>query len=1173
MLIFSRYKSYFKVLKIVSILSVVFLCLLRFSALGQNDALSTIRIQVLSTSAEQLQLDSLSMVPGSLIVAGIDTSDYSIDYFQSKLIWKNKPSIDSIQVSYRVFPFFLPVKYFHKNPKAIEQNILITPFYYNATDAQNSNQPFIDFGKVDYAGSFGRNLSFGNSQDVVLNSQFNLQLDGDLGDSIKLTGAITDNTIPFQPEGNTQQLQEFDRVFLQLKRKKATIAVGDYDIKKPAGYFMNFYKRVQGGLFSSGFKTGKNGENSFMIGASLAKGKFVRNVITALEGNQGPYKLIGPNGEQFFVVLAGTERVYIDGVIQSRGEGQDYIIDYNTAEVTFMPRRLITKDLRITVEFEFSDRNYLNSLFYVNDVWQVNEKLQLRFNAYSNQDAKNQPIQLSLDSAQKTFLSSIGDSIQFALYPSARFQDTFSNNKILYKKIDTFVNGTLHPNIFVFSTNPDSAKYSLAFTNVGFGTGNYIQSISTANGRVYEWIAPVNGIRQGDYEPVSVLVTPKKQQLFTAGATYQIDSNKVISVEAALSNYDPNTFSRLHNNTHNGVATKLNYAETRPIRNNKDVSLSTTVNYEFVQDRFKPLERFRNVEFARDWNITQQEKQEHEHLGNVQLTLQKNELGKLDYRFGSYLRGSSFKGFQHVASIAGSKKGYRLLLRGDYMQQASQLTQSDFVRPYLEFEKILSSKQLLTLGTRYLVEHNALKDGLKDTLLQTAFSFDALSVYLKNDPNHTNHFNAEYTLRHDRAAKNNVFKQSTEGHTFSLNTSITSIKNHDLKLTGAYRILSISDSTITILKPDESLLGRLDYNFTLFKGLISGNALYELGSGQELKREFTYVQVPAGQGMYVWRDYNGDNLKQLNEFELAIFPDEKLYIKLFTPTNQYIKAKYSVYNQSISLNPKSLLNQSKLKGIRKVISILNVQSAIQLNNRFVGKQGISQYNPFIQKFEDSLLINNSSSIINSFFINRFSAKWGVDYIQTLNGGKTLLNYGVDSRRNTEDQLRGRYNLSRYFTLQLAARQGRKTFRSQFLETRSYAIRYKLLEPGMTLLLLKNQFRIQSSYKYDIRKNAVQFGGEEAVFNSISMDLKYNFLSAGALNTRFTFSDIVFNGISNSTIGYTMLDGLQNGKNYLWGASFDKRLSRNIEMSLEYEGRKPASNPVIHTGRASVRAVF
>ena len=53
----------------------------------------------------------------------------------------------------------------------------------------------------------------------------------------------------------------------------------------------------------------------------------------------------------------------------------------------------------------------------------------------------------------------------------------------------------------------------------------------------------------------------------------------------------------------------------------------------------------------------------------------------------------------------------------------------------------------------------------------------------------------------------------------------------------------------------------------------------------------------------------------------------------------------------------------------------------------------------------------------------------------------------------------------------------------------------------------------------------------------------------------------------------VLDGLLNGRNWLWSAGLDKRVSKNIEMSLEYEGRRPAGSNVIHTGRASLRAIF
>jgi hypothetical protein len=1140
---------------------------------GGSRMFSNLRSKTLPV-ADTLYVDSLSLVGGSVRLVNIPDSDYVVLPEQSKIYWRNRPQQDSVTVTYRRMAIAFNKLYQHKSPGMVDSNYVF--LIYRPDENGTGSGSFVDFNQMEYNGSYGRSISLGNNQDVVLNSQFNLQVNGLILDSIRLQAAITDNTVPFQPEGNTQRLQEFDQIYINLQKGFHNLTLGDYNLEDPPSYFLNYFKRVQGIFYQDQIRLSKTVTNKIGLSGSVAKGQFARNIFDGQEGNQGPYKLTGNNGEQFFIVLANTERVYINNIPMERGENADYIINYNTGEIRFMPRRMISKDSRIQVEFEYQDRNYLNSLIYGYDELQVGKKLNIRFNAYSNQDAKNQSYLQNLDGNQKRFLSTIGDSIQNAFYPVI-VTDTFAANKILYKIVDTTIDGWYYDSVFVYSTNPDSAIYNLTFSFVGEGRGDYEISATNANGRVYDWVPRANGAPRGSYAPVQLLVTPKKQQVYTLTTTYAIDTLKIISLELAGSNVDPNLFSDIHNNTHWGLASKLNYNEARPFGKRDTLNRApwrweNKLAYEYVQDRFQTIAPYRNVEFGRDWNVPQQGAKPDEHLVDVGTRLVNQKAGTTGYMFSMYRRGTEYQGQRHIASYDYAWKQIKGGVLGNILTAADTGRNIRFLRPsaYAEytFRKLLNT----AIGGRFELEHNELKSRSADTLVPTAFSFDVTQLYIRNSASDLVNYGLTYMQRRDRLPRNNEFVAQSHSHNVEFRSAITRWRDHQLGFTGTYRKLIIDDSTFTTQKPEESLLGRLEYNGNILGGLITVNTMYEFGSGQEQKRAYTYVEVPAGQGIYTWNDYNGDGVQQANEFEVALYADQKRFIRVFTPTNEYVKVNYINYNQALSIEPANLFRSGDIKNWQKFVARFSDQLSIQVGNRLLSTAGYKVYNPFLKAEDDASIIFTNNAIANTFFFNRTSSRWGLDYNYLANNGKQLLNFGVESNTSAQHTGRLRWNLSKSFTFIHAQKIGYRAFSSPFTDNRSYHVDNWSSEPSLTWLN-RSVLRITLSYRHEERKNQELLGGQFAKIQTIDLNLRISRPSTGAIQLKGAYSNIYYDGTNNTSVSFIMLDALQKGSNYLWGMTWDRRVGKGIEMSLEYEGRLPGNNPVIHTGRMSLRAIL
>ena len=1108
---------------------------------------------------DTIVIDTFSVNPRTFQILNNNKESVSLDYkllpYKGLVVFLDIPN-DTLIFNYHPLLIDFSKKYY-KHPISLNRTIEQKQYHpsLNIINTVNSNNLF-QGTKLNRTGSISRGLMVGNNQDFSLNSNLNLQLSGMISPTMKILASVTDDNIPIQPQGNTQQLQDFDKVFIEVSDQKWKLTAGDFWIKNKDSYFLKYHKRGQGIHLKNKIIGNNNIEIDVENSASISKGKFGRNVIQGIEGNQGPYRLYGNENESFIIILSGTENVYIDGVLLKRGQNNDYIIDYNTSEISFTANTLINKDKRIIVEFQYSDKNYARSLLQSSTTIKKNNS-SFYIHGYGEQDSKNQPLQLDFDLLDRQTLENIGDNIDLAI-GSGIDSVEFNQATNLYQKIDS-----LGYEVYQYSTNEQLAVYMLTFSNVGQGNGNYKIKENNALGKVFEWIAPDtisfgSIIKNGDYSPIKKLVTPKKRQIISVGGK-TIWSGNSLSYELSTSNMDLNTFSAINNEDNIGFAGLVNFENKNTLKEKWE--LNQQYRIESISKDYRRIERFREVEFERNWNIQNLITRKDQLLSSAKINLKHLENGLFQYQLNSYLIKDEFNGYKNDFKIKWNKK-VNLNFDGSLMNSDGQFNTS-FLRHKTDlFIPIKGFK----LGFKDINENNQFF--IADTLNNNSYRFYDWKVYIENYDSTKNRIQFFYQERYDWFKDRSILKKATKAISPGLMVGISSRKNFNLNYSLAYRMLQ-SDSSLTNILPENSLASRLNYNLKLLKGGINTNSFLEIGSGLELQKEFIYIEVPAGQGVYTWNDYNDNGIKELNEFEIAAFSDQATYIRVFTPNNNYVKIYSFQYNQNLNIDFKRIIDGKTM--VEKFLNKFYNQTAVNTHKKTNDLDLLTLLNPLVNA-DNPIIQQMSNSLRNSLFFNRSSSKYSVELVTQLFANKNLLINGTDFISTNKDQIKFRWNMNKSFMLNSQLTKEIKKNSSTYMTNRNYDI--ENMEINNRISFQPNTlFRIAINGRYSEKRNSIEYGNEKAFINDIGLELRRSKRDKGLLNGELHLVNINYNGESSSTIGFEMLEGLQLGKNITWKLGFQKNMSNNIQISINYNGRKSEENRAIHTGSMQMRAFF
>lgn len=1132
---------------------IIFVFVVQFSfGIYAQDLNSLYKTKKIVVSRDTLKIDKSSINSSFFKIFDtknlpLDPSFYVVDYQKGTLLFSEKAANlkDSVTIKYLNFPDFLTKSYsIYESNQVLENNISSSNLY---KVPGTSKSTFTPFEGLNTSGSITRGITIGNNQNAVINSALDLQITGKISDKISLRASIQDSNIPLQQGGYSQKLDEFDQIFIELFSDKWFVRAGDLFLENRQSQFLNFNKKVQGLI--SNFTFGPAEKKTSVFGSvSLVRGQYARSTFVGQEGNQGPYRLRGQNGAQFVLIVSGSERVFVNGILLKRGENNDYIIDYNAGEIVFTSLFPISSEMRINVEYQFSDRSFTRFVTY-GGASHERKNWSLSANVYAETDQKNQPLQQSLSTDQVQTLANAGDDANLMNAPSA-FADTFSANKILYKKV--LVNGV---EVFEYSTEPTDELFNVKFNIVGNNLGNYILLNANTVGRIFQYKPPINGVLQGNYEPTSRLIAPTKIQIATVVGRFNPSEKTIVNFELGLSNNDKNLFSTIDDDNNQGLAGKLNFKQRLTA---KKWHIDFVGNYQFVQQNFQTIERLFTIEFDRDWNLSNP-------LGNQNLLVlgfnyQMPQTSNIAYRFEKLDFSQSFSGMRHVLNANYKRKNFNIESAGSYLMSNDLLSTSKFLRNET-LAKYNYKKNWI--GASFRTENNQQKTKLTNQFSALSQRFSEFGTFVGRGDSTKVYVELGYLKRNNDSLQNGNLNRVNSSDTYYMKSKLIQNQTSDLSVFVNYRMLDFENS---MQETESSLNSRILYNSQFLKQMLQVSTAYENTSGSLAQQEFSYIEVDAGRGVYTWNDYNLNGVQELEEFEIAKFSDQAKFIRVFLPNQIFVKTHQNKFSQSLILNFGQWQNAV---GLKKFASYFYNQTSFLAERKIIREGNNFDFNPFESSEENLLGVNKS--LRNSFFYNRGKQRHSVIYTYIYGQSKNLLSVGTVENQNSTQQLQYVHLIQKTWLLSFGSTKVQTAALSENYAAKNFEIVAYQLEPKVSYLFNKNA-SLDLFYEFKNKSNIL---GDLEKLNQSRLGTSFNYSNENqyTMNGEFSFFQNTFKGDEFTPVAFQMLEGFQSGQNLSWRLLIQKKLTNFLDVNINYEGRKNEISKAVHIGNIQLRAFF